>query len=211
MLITTFVYSNVAFWSSEKPSPKEKNKAVLEKKIDVAVVQICGENKKKVEEAENWLKNVILKEQFKTEITDESIFYFGEAESEELHDLQKKLNIALYLDGTTVKISGVEKDVWYAYSNIREMIHRVKAAKQEEIKAELLQNLIEWKYFEKDCYVPFDSLTNMHLEDAFMGKQEDISVIINEKKYTVNIKARYAVDEQGNQTRVIRVDKSEGK
>ncbi|KAM6398598.1 protein mono-ADP-ribosyltransferase PARP14 [Pluvialis apricaria] len=198
-----------SFWSSDKPSPKEKTKAVLEKKIDVAVVQICGENKKKVEEAESWLKSAILKEQFKTEITDESISYFGEAESEELHDLQKKLKIALYLDGTTVRISGVEKDVWIAYSTIREMIHRVKAAKQEEIRAELLQNLIEWKYFGKDSYVPFDSLTNMHLENAFTGKQKHISVVIKKKKYTVNIEARYAVDDQGNRRPIIRVDKSE--
>ncbi|NXU30562.1 PAR14 polymerase, partial [Thalassarche chlororhynchos] len=202
-----------SFWNSEKRSSKEKTKAVLEKKIDLAVVQICGENKKKVEEAENWLKSAILKEQFQTEITDESIFHFSEAESEKLRDLQKKLKIALRLDGTSIRISGVEKDVWIAFSTIREMIHRVKAAKQEEIKAELLQNLIEWKYFEedKDSYVPFDSLTNMRLENAFTGKQKDISVIIDEKKYTVNIEARNAVDDQGKRTTIIRVDKSEGK
>nr|XP_009491491.1 PREDICTED: poly [ADP-ribose] polymerase 14 [Pelecanus crispus] len=195
--------------NSEKHSPKGKTKAVLEKKIDLAVVQICGENKKKVEEAENWLKSAILKEQFQTEITDEAVSHFGEAESEELRDLQKKLKIALYLDSPSVRISGVEKDVWMAYSAVQEMIHRVKAAKQEEMRAELLQNLIEWKYLTKDSYVPFDSLTNMHLENAFMRKQKDISVIINEKKYTVNIKDRYAVDDQGKQTPIIRVDKSE--
>ncbi|NXF49074.1 PAR14 polymerase, partial [Oceanites oceanicus] len=200
-----------SLWSSEKRSPKEKTKAVLEQKIDLAVVQICGENKKKVEEAENWLKSAILKEQFQTEISDESIFHFGEAENEELRDLQKKLKIALNLGSTCIHISGVEKDVWIAYSTIREMIHRVKAAKQEEIRAELLQNLIEWKYFEKDSYVSFDSLTNMRLEDAFMGRQKDISVTINEKKYTVNIEARYAVDDQGKHTPIIRIDKSEDK
>ncbi|XP_010291658.1 PREDICTED: poly [ADP-ribose] polymerase 14-like [Phaethon lepturus] len=198
-----------SFWSSEKRSPKEKNKAVLEEKIDLAVVQICGENKKKVEEAENWLRSAILKEQFQTEIVDESIFHFGEVESEELRDLQKKLKIALHLSGTSIRISGVEKDVWIAYSTVQEMIHRVEAAKQKEIRAELLQNLIEWKYFENDSYVPFDSLTNMHLENAFMGKQKDISVIIDEKKYTVNIEARYAVDEKGKRTPIIRIDKSE--
>ncbi|XP_059676359.1 protein mono-ADP-ribosyltransferase PARP14 [Gavia stellata] len=198
-----------SFWSSEKRSPKEKTKAVLEKKIDLAVVQICGENRKKVEEAENWLKTAILKEQFQTEIIDESILHLGEAEREELHDLQKKLRIALRLDGTSIRISGVEKDVWIAYSAVQKMIHGVKAAKQEEIRAELLQNLIEWKYFEKDSYVPFDSLTNMHLEDAFTGKQKDISVIADEKKYTVNIEARYMVDDQGKHTHIIRVDKSE--
>ncbi|NXT34959.1 PAR14 polymerase, partial [Pelecanoides urinatrix] len=198
-----------SFWRSEKHSPKEKNKVVLEKKMDVAVVQICGENKEKVEEAENCLKSAILKEQFQIEITDESIFHFGEVETEELRDLQKKLKIDLNLDSTSIHISGVEKDVWIAYSTIREMIHRVKAAKQEKISAELLQNLIEWKYFEKDSYVPFDSLTNMHLENAFVGKQKDITVIIDEKKYTVNIEARYAMDDQGKRTPIIRVDKSE--
>ncbi|XP_075008918.1 protein mono-ADP-ribosyltransferase PARP14 isoform X6 [Calonectris borealis] len=198
-----------SFWRSEKHSPKEKTKVVLEKKMDVAVVQICGENKEKVEEAENCLKSAILKEQFQIEIADESVFHFGEAETEELHDLQKKLKIYLNLDSTSIQISGVEKDVWIAYSTIREMIHRVNAAKQEEIRAELLQKLIEWKYFEKDSYVPFDSLTNMHLENAFVGKQKDISVIIGKKKYTVNTEARYAMDDQGKHTPIIRVNKSE--
>ncbi|NXY72105.1 PAR14 polymerase, partial [Glareola pratincola] len=198
-----------SFWSSEKPSPRVKTKAASEKKIDLAVVQICGENKKKVEEAENWLKSAILKEQFQTEITDESIFHFGEAESEKLHDLEKKLKIDLRLDGNCVRISGVGKDVWIAYSNVQEMIHRVKAAKQEEIRAELFRSLIEWKYLGKDSYVPFDSLTNMRLENAFVGKQKDISVVIDKKKYTVNINDRYAVDDQGNRTPIVRVDKSE--
>ncbi|NXK17655.1 PAR14 polymerase, partial [Arenaria interpres] len=198
-----------SLWSPEKPSPKVKSKRVLEKKIDVAVVQICGENKKKVEDAENWLKNAILKEQVQREITDEFISHFGDAENEELCDLQKKFKIALSLDGNSVQISGIGKDVWIAYSNVQEMVHRVKAAKQEEMRAELLQNLIEWKYFAKDSYVPFDSLTNMRLEDAFGGKQEDISVVIYGKKHTVNVKAKYAVDDQGNRVRIIRVDKSE--
>ncbi|NWW54856.1 PAR14 polymerase, partial [Pedionomus torquatus] len=205
----SFISKLKSFWNSEKPSPKVKNKTVLEKKIDLTVLQICGENKKKVEEAENWLQSTILKEQFQTEITDESIIHFGEVESEELCDLQKKLKIALRLDGISVQISGVAKDVWIAYSHVQKMIHRVKAAKQEEMRAELLQNLIEWKYFGKDSYVPFDSLTNMHLENAFLGKQKEISVIINEKKYTVNIKDKYAVNDQGDRTSILRVDKSE--
>ncbi|NXW86314.1 PAR14 polymerase, partial [Alopecoenas beccarii] len=198
-----------SFWSPEKRSPKEKPKAVLENKIDVAVLQICGENKKKVEEAENWLKTAILKEQFNTEIQDESISNFGEAESEELCYLQKKLKICLCLDNNSIRISGVEKDVWIAYSTVQKMIHRVKAAKQDEIRAELLQNLIEWKYLKKDSYVPFDSLTNMQLENASIAKQKDISVTINKKKYTVNVEAKYAVDDQGKRIPVIRIDKSE--
>uniref|UniRef100_A0A663N989 Poly [ADP-ribose] polymerase n=1 Tax=Athene cunicularia TaxID=194338 RepID=A0A663N989_ATHCN len=204
-----YLFSKItSFWSSEKCSPKEKTEAVLENKIEVAVVQICGENKKKVEEAESWLRSTILKEQFKTEISDESISHFGEVEREELHNLQK-LKISLRLVNTTIRISGVEKDVWIAYSAIQEMIHRVKAAKQEESRAELLQNIIEWKYLEKDSYVPFDSLTNMQLENAFTGKQKNISVVIDKKKHTVDIEAKSAVDNQGKCIPIIRVNKSE--
>ncbi|XP_074684764.1 protein mono-ADP-ribosyltransferase PARP14-like isoform X1 [Strix aluco] len=198
-----------SFWSSEKCSPKEKTEAVLENKIEVAVVQICGENKNKVEEAESWLRSAILKGQFKREISDESISHFGEVEREELRNLQKKLNIALHLNSSTIRISGVEKDVWIAYSAIQEMIHRVKAAKQEESRAELLQNIIEWKYLKKDTYVPFDRLTNMQLENAFTGKQRGVSVVIDKKKHTVDIEAKCALDDQGKCIPIIRVNKSE--
>ncbi|NWS38481.1 PAR14 polymerase, partial [Probosciger aterrimus] len=196
-----------SFQSSEKCSPKGKAKAVLKKKIDLAVVQICGENKKKVEETENWLRSAILKEQLETKITDEFISDFIEAQREELHDLQNKLRIALYLDGTSIRISGVAKDVWIAYSTIKDMIYRVKNAKQKESSAELLKSVIEWKYYENDSYVPFDNLTNMHLENAFLGKEKDTSVIINKKKYTVNLEAKHIVDDQGKCTPIIRVDR----
>ncbi|XP_064370733.1 protein mono-ADP-ribosyltransferase PARP14 isoform X2 [Dromaius novaehollandiae] len=199
----------VSFWSSEKSILKKKSKPVVERKIEMAVVQICGENRKKVEEAETWMKNAVLKEQFQKTITDESILSFGERENEELHDLQKKLNIALRFKSTSIRISGVNKDVWFVYARIQDMIHRVKAAKEEEIKAELFKNVVEWKYFENDSYVPFDSLTNMHLENAFLGKQKYTSVTINKKNYRVNMGARCAVDDQGRSTPITRTDKSE--
>ncbi|XP_062434814.1 protein mono-ADP-ribosyltransferase PARP14-like [Rhea pennata] len=199
----------VTLLSSEKWTPKKESKAVLERKMEVAVVQICGENQKKVQETETWLKNAILKEQFQKVITDESILGFGEKENEELHDLQMTLNIVLRLEGTSIRISGVNKDVWLVYSRIQDMIHKVKAAKEEEIKAELLKNVIEWKYFENDSYVPFDNLTNMHLENAFLGKQKNISVTINNKNYRVNMEAKHAEDDQGRSTPILRIDKSE--
>ncbi|NXL85343.1 PAR14 polymerase, partial [Alectura lathami] len=205
----SFFSKLVSLLTSEKHPPKKKHKAVLEKKVDLAVFQICGENKKQVEETEAWLKSTILKEQFQREITDDCISDFGEAENEELSDLQKRLNVAFEFEHNFIRISGVNKDVLLAYSSIQEMIHRVKAAKQEEIKAELLKNLIEWKYFEKDSYVPFDSLTNMHLENAFIGNQTNISVVIKNQKYTVNIGGRYATDEKGQRRNLIRIDKSE--
>ncbi|NXY17710.1 PAR14 polymerase, partial [Atrichornis clamosus] len=208
-LVKSLLSKVTSLWSSAKRSPKKKTKGVLEKRIDLAVVQICGENKKDVEEAENWLRSAILKEQFQTEIVNESISHFSEEEDEELHHLQKKLKIALRLKSTSVEISGVEKDVWIAYSAVQKMILRVEAAKQKEVQAKLLQNSIEWKYFENDSYVPFNSLTNMELENAYTGKQKIIEVTIGEQKYVVDMEHKHAVDDQGKQISIIRVDKSE--
>ncbi|NWZ42339.1 PAR14 polymerase, partial [Brachypodius atriceps] len=193
--------------NSEKHSPKEKTKVVLEKKIDLAIVQICGENKEEVEETEKWLRNAISKEQSQTEIVDESISHFGEEETEELDDLEKNLKIALHLKSTSIEISGVTKDVCMASLAVHKMILRVKTAKETEAK--LLQNSIEWKYFEKDSYVPFNSLTNVELENAYVGKQKTIEVTIGERIYTVDMERKSAVDAQGRETSIIRVDKSE--
>ena len=197
-----------SFLIPEKHPPKEKRKAVLESKVDQAVVQICGESEKEVEKAETWLKSTILKEQFQKEINDDAILDFDEAENEELCDLQRRLNIALFLGDNFIRITGFNNDVWFAFSSIQQMILRVKTAKYEAIKAELYQNLVEWKYSEKDSYVSFDSMTNMYLESAFVRKQKDVSVIINKKKYKVDTEGRYATNVEGHRITLIRIDKS---
>ncbi|NXM11951.1 PAR14 polymerase, partial [Ploceus nigricollis] len=196
-----------SLWTSEKQSPKGKTKVVLEKKIDLAVVQICGENKKEVEEAEKWLRSAISREQSQTEIVDETISHFDEEDNEELDDLEKKLKIRLNLKSTSIEISGVAKDVCLASLAVHKMILRVKAAK--ETQAKLLQNSIEWKYSEKDSYVPFNSLTNVELENAYTGKQKTVEVTIGERIYTVDMECKTAVDAQGRQISIIRIDKSE--
>ncbi|NWU30630.1 PAR14 polymerase, partial [Dyaphorophyia castanea] len=195
--------------SSEKRPPKKKAKVVLEKKIDLAVVQICGENKKEVEEAEKWLRSAISKEQSQTEIVDESIPHFGEEEDEKLDELEEELNIVLQRRSNSIKISGVAKDVWRASSAVHEMILRVKADKEKETEAKLIQYLVEWKYSENGPYVPFDSLTNLELENAYRRKQKIIEVTIGERMFTVDMERKTAVDAQDKQISIRRVDKAE--
>ncbi|NXH92865.1 PAR14 polymerase, partial [Edolisoma coerulescens] len=208
-LVSKVYHKTRSLWTSEKHSSKKKAEVVLEKKISQAVLQICGENKKEVEEAEKWLRSAISKEQSQTEIVDESISHFGDEEREELGDLQEKLKIFLRLRSNSIDISGVTKDVWMASSAIHKMVLRVKAAKEKEIQAKVLQNSIEWKYSEKGSYVPFSSLTNVELENAYTGKEKIIEVTIGEQIYTVDMERKTAVDAQGREIPIIRVDKSE--
>ncbi|NWS05484.1 PAR14 polymerase, partial [Motacilla alba] len=196
-----------SLWSSEKHSPKAKTKVVWEKKNDLAVVQICGESKKDVEEAEKWLRSAISREQSHTEIVDETISHFDEEEMEELDDLQKKLKIRLKFKSTSIEITGIAKDVCLASSTVHKMIRKTKAAK--ETQAKLLQNSVEWEYTEKDSYVPFNSLTNVKLENAYRTKQKTVEVVIGERIYTVDMEGKTAVDALGGQISIRRIDKSE--
>ncbi|XP_032920371.1 protein mono-ADP-ribosyltransferase PARP14-like isoform X2 [Catharus ustulatus] len=206
-LVSKAYHMGKSLLSSDKRAPKEKTRRILAKKIDLAVLQICGEDKKEVEEAEKWLRSAICREQSQTEIVDEFISHFSEEENEELDDLQKKFKISLSSTNTSIKISGVAKDVYEASLAVHEMIRRVKCAKEDEAK--LLQNSVEWNHFEKDSYEPFYSLTNVELENAYKGKQKSIEVTIGEKKYTVDMDNKTAVDAQGGQIAIIRIDKSE--
>ncbi|NXS16895.1 PAR14 polymerase, partial [Mystacornis crossleyi] len=208
-LISKAFHMTRSLLSSEKHPPKKKAKVVVEKKIDLAVVQICGENKNDVEEAEKWLRSAVSKEQSQTEIVDESILHFDEQEFEELDELEKKLKIVLHMKSNCIEISGVTKDVCMASLAVHKMILGVKAAKEKETEAKLLQNSVEWKYSEKGFYMSFNSLTNVELENAYMRKQKIIEVTIGEKIYTVDMERKTAVDAQGKQISIIRVDKSE--
>ncbi|XP_071291434.1 protein mono-ADP-ribosyltransferase PARP14-like isoform X2 [Agelaius tricolor] len=207
LFVSKMYHAGKSLLSSEKHSPKGKTKVVFEKKIDPAVVQICGENKKEVEEAEKWLRSAISSEQSHAEIVDETISHFDEEEIEELDDLGKKLKICLILKNTSIEITGVAKDVCQASSAVHKMIRKIKAAK--EAQAKLLQSSVEWKYSEKDSYVPFNSLTNVELEYAYKTKQKIVEVIIGERIYTVDIERKTAVDAQGGQISIKRIDKSE--
>ncbi|NWT78219.1 PAR14 polymerase, partial [Lanius ludovicianus] len=208
-LVSKAYHMTKSLWSSEKRPPKKKCKVVLEKNMDLAVVQICGENKKEVEEAEKWLRGAISKEQSQTEIVDECISHFGEEESEKLEELGERLKIVLRLKNTSIEISGVTKDVCMASLAVHEMILKIKAAKEKEIQAKLLQNLIEWKYSEKGSYVPFNSLANVELENAYIRKQKIVKVTNGEQIYTVDMERKTAVDAQGRETSIIRIDKAE--
>ncbi|XP_054029467.1 protein mono-ADP-ribosyltransferase PARP14 [Dryobates pubescens] len=202
-----------SFFDSEKVKKKEeklprKKKAVLENKIDPAIVQICGEDKNKVEEAGNWLKKAILQEIIQTEITEEPIVRFGDTEREELNNIQKEFEVALSLNGNSIRISGVDKNVCKASSSIQQIIHRLKSREQEEQSAKLLQYITEWKYLKNDSYVPFDSLTNKLLEDAFSKKEKVVVATIDGNKYMVNIEKKCLLDDQGNSVPIMRIEKA---
>ncbi|CAN0224148.1 unnamed protein product [Bubo scandiacus] len=203
------------FW--RKPQRTEKKKpVVLEKKVDLATFQICGESQKNVDATEAWIKNLILKEQFENSISDELIENFDERQIGTLADLQRRKHVTIQLDNKLsppcIKISGITRDVYFVSVEVQKMIQKIKDTEEERSKAELVYNLVEWRYPRgNDSFVAFDKLTNMQLEDAKMAKKTYLTVKINKKNYSVNLNTLQANDEQGKTITIQRVPKNEEK
>ncbi|NXE90750.1 PAR14 polymerase, partial [Menura novaehollandiae] len=203
------------FWG-KKQSPEKKKPMILEKKVDLVTFQICGESQENVDETESWIKNLILKEQFENTISDEAIESFDERQMDILADLQRRKQVTIQLENKLsppqIKISGISRDVCFVSVEVQKMIKRIKSTEEEQSKAELLYNLVEWRYpGSNDSFVPFDKLTNMQLEHAKIAKKPYLNVKINKKKYKVDLNTLQAHDDQGKTISIQRVSKDEGK
>ncbi|XP_043380894.1 protein mono-ADP-ribosyltransferase PARP14 isoform X6 [Chelonia mydas] len=209
----SFFSKCASFFGLGKRATEKKPAMVLQKKIERTVFQICGESQKNMEDAISWIKNLILKEQHENTISDEWISSFDVQECKELADLQKKLSIQLEYKYPVplIRVSGVTKDVLRACLEIQEMIKRVRAVQEEQSKAELVSNLVEWQYLKNNQYLPFDSLTNLRLEDAAALNQKEINITIWNKNYQVDLEAKRAIDDTGKIMAILRISKDEGK
>ncbi|NXF72940.1 PAR14 polymerase, partial [Sclerurus mexicanus] len=199
------------FWG-KKQSPEKKKAITLEKKVYLVTFQICGESQENVDAAESWIKNLILKEQYDTTISNELIESFGERQIAALADLQRRKLVTIELSPPQVTISGISRDVCFVSVEVQTMIQKLKDAEDEQSKAEVLYNLVEWRYLgSNDTFVAFDKLTNMQLEDAKIAKKPYLNVNINTRNYQVDLNTLQAQDDQGKTISIQRVSKNEGK
>ncbi|OPJ79796.1 poly [ADP-ribose] polymerase 14 [Patagioenas fasciata monilis] len=203
------------FWPPKKSTEKKKP-VVLEKKVDLATFQICGESQKNVDATETWIKDLILKEQFENVISDELIGNFDERQIAALAEIQRRNHVTIHLESELsppcIQISGISRDVGFVSVEVQKMIQEMKDTEEERSRAELVYNLVEWRYpGSNDDFVTFDKLTNMQLEDAKMSNKTHLTVKIKKKNYRVDLNTLQANDGQGETISIQRVSKNEDK
>ncbi|XP_031446538.1 protein mono-ADP-ribosyltransferase PARP14-like isoform X2 [Phasianus colchicus] len=201
------------FWDQKK-SIQKKKLLVLEKKVDKVTFQICGESKRNVDATESWIVDLILKEQFENRIVDELIESFDERQIEALADLQRGKHVTIQLDKSQsppcITISGISREVCSVSVEVQKMIKKIMTTQEEQSKAELVYNLVEWRYQRtNDSFVAFDKLTNMQLEDAKIEKKTHLTIRINKNNYRVDLNTLQALDDQGGTINIQRVPKNE--
>ncbi|NXP49805.1 PAR14 polymerase, partial [Heliornis fulica] len=197
--------------------PSEKKKPVfLEKKVEVTTFQICGESKENVSAAESWIKDLIIKEQFETVISDELIENLSMSEIDALKDLQRSKHVTIQIENKLspphITISGISRDVCFVATEVQKMIKKIKDDEEELSKSELVHNLVQWSYSDSNnMFVAFDKLTNMKLEDAKVAKKQHIRIKIKKKNYKVDLNSLQACNDQGKIINLQRMPKNEGK
>ncbi|XP_032920375.1 protein mono-ADP-ribosyltransferase PARP14 isoform X2 [Catharus ustulatus] len=205
---------STAIFGDRKQSPEKKKVMSLKKKVHLVIFEICGESQEKVDKTESWIKDLILKEQFENTISDKAIESFDETQITILEDLQRRKQVTIeFLDMLSppeIKISGISRDVCLVSQEVREMIQQIRSAEEEQAKAELYYNLVEWRYLgSNDSFVAFDKLTNMQLELAKMSEKRFLNVEINRKSYKVNLNTLKATNDLGQTINLQRVTKDE--
>ncbi|XP_070586713.1 protein mono-ADP-ribosyltransferase PARP14-like [Erythrolamprus reginae] len=211
------IFSKVkGFLTGRKSPAKKKSYIALEKKIETSSFELCGKNRKNVEEAEAWLRKLVFKEQTENRIVDDLIGMFADAEIKRLNDLQKRLHIVIHLDKMEsppfILVSGIPRDVLTAFTEIQNLLKTLKADQEKKSKAELAKVLVEWQYCTNgNVFVAFDTLSNLDLEDAKISKKKQIQVQIQGQNYIADLSKMYIVDSQGNSMKIKRVVKDEGK
>ncbi|XP_026521207.1 poly [ADP-ribose] polymerase 14-like [Notechis scutatus] len=198
-------------------SPAKKRSVIaLEKKTEMSSFEICGKNRKKVEEAEAWLRKLVFEEQTENRIVDDLIDTFSDVEIKRLNDLQKRLHVAIELNKmespSFILLSGIPRDVLTAFTEIQDLLKTLKADQERQSKAECVKVLVEWQYSTNgDTFVAFDIFSNLDLEDAKISKKKQIQVQIQGQNYTANLNKMHVVDSQGQSMKIKRVGKDEGK
>ncbi|NXW86497.1 PAR14 polymerase, partial [Alopecoenas beccarii] len=214
-LIITVYFFTALFWPKNQSTEKKKS-VILEKKVDLAIFQICGESQKNVDATESWIKDLILKEQFENVLSDELIGNFDERQIATLAEIQRRNHVTIQLERQLsppyIKISGISRDVGFVSLEVQKMIQEMKDSEEERSRAEIVYNLVEWRYpGSNDDFVPFDKLTNMQLEDAKMANKTHLTVKIKKKNYKVDLNTLQANDGLGKTISIQRVPKNEGK
>ncbi|KAJ8342160.1 hypothetical protein SKAU_G00320880 [Synaphobranchus kaupii] len=187
---------------------KKEEEFVLEgEEFSPTVFQFCGESVQAVAAAKEELKSLLVKEQLERTLREPAIALLGLRQRLALQDLQKRLTVRIQLESrggpSFLHLEGLSRDVLTAESEIRQMIREVEVAENQRREAALLSDLVEWQYEDGGIFVPFDSLTNLKLENAF-HKKSSLKININNSEYKTDL-ARNKVFGRGREVALKRI------
>ncbi|CAI9592416.1 unnamed protein product, partial [Staurois parvus] len=187
--------------SKEEEEEEEEEPKVFElrENIEPAIFHLCAESPESVKAASDWLQDLITKDQHNITITDNWIQDLDDKDHGDLAQLQRVNGVHISFDApqSTIKVTGRTKDVLEVSSKIHEMIKGVRDKKTQEREAELCSNVVEWGYYQGTNFIPFNKMTNLKLETAYIHKSA-VDIEIAGVKHKAITEREKANDTRGN-------------
>ncbi|XP_020792036.2 LOW QUALITY PROTEIN: protein mono-ADP-ribosyltransferase PARP14-like [Boleophthalmus pectinirostris] len=175
--------------SSEGPV---KDAPVLEgQEIEPTVFQLCAETQRAITQTKLRIEDLIVTEQAERTISDPLLVHLTQSDVKRLSEMQKSLTVKITLERRnpeepTIRLEGLTRDVSAAESEVRDMIRKAERGEARKKDAFILSGVIEWQFVQDDGgKKPFDPMTNLELEEAFIQKKTT-KIIINQETFTAN-------------------------
>lgn len=183
----------------------------MDKEVDPTCFHICGDSQAKVDEAKQWVKDLILKEQNSISITDEAIINLSNSDCQCISNMINTMGVRVEQESSkaTLTIEGITKDVLKVTTEIQKMLQRVRSEEELNRSAELASTMVEWQYqHQGGQYQSFDLIHNFHLEQANETKKQHVKVTMQGRMYKVTLPNGPATDNHGNSLDIRRIDKA---
>ncbi|XP_071002002.1 protein mono-ADP-ribosyltransferase PARP14-like isoform X2 [Oncorhynchus clarkii lewisi] len=200
------------FIRSKGNKPQKPERFVfMDKEVDPTCFHICGDSQAKVDEAKQWVKDLILKEQDSSIITDDAIINLTTSDRQCISNMINTMGVRVEQESSQDKltIEGITKDVLKVTNEIQKMLQRIRSEEELSRSAELASTVVEWQYQQQGGqYQSFDLIHNFHLEQANETKKQHVEVTIQGRMYKVTLPNGPATDNHGNSLDIRRIDKA---
>ncbi|XP_061579914.1 poly(ADP-ribose) polymerase family member 14-related sequence 1 isoform X2 [Cololabis saira] len=199
--------------TTESPDKKE-DFVIVTVQGDPTCFHICGGRQAEVDSAKKRITDLISMGQTSVLVTDSSISNMGQADIQQLIDIQKKLGVVIrseIMNGQhSLIIEGLQKDVFEVKCAVYDMLKKVREVEEMKRNMALAGRVADWQYEQSGQFISFDAMANFQLEQACEESKPRITIKVQGQVYTVVLPNGPATDSQGNVLKIRRNDKLKG-
>ncbi|MGH0172955.1 UNVERIFIED_CONTAM: hypothetical protein FKN15_001086 [Acipenser sinensis] len=164
-------------------------------------VEICGENKEALMEAEKWIRHTLFHSPERLAIQNNHIYYFGQKEHDNLSSFQYIYDVSIkemVKDGKAIlEITGTPQRVIKTMLAVEKLCGEVQEEYAMAEENEMLQSLVQWRC--ADIPALTETEITGSIERAYLSRKTSPVIVINGQPLTFNFqhKSETAVTDCG--------------
>ncbi|KAK6483007.1 protein mono-ADP-ribosyltransferase PARP9-like [Huso huso] len=155
-------------------------------------VEICGEDKEAIMEAEKWIRHTLLRSPERLTIQNNHIYYFGQKEHVDLSRFQCIYEVSIkemVKDGkASLEITGTPQRVIKTMLAVEKLCCEVQEEYAMAEENEMLQSLVQWRC--TDIPALAETEITSSIERAYLSRKMSPVIIINGQKIKVSFNFR---------------------